>query len=339
MERDSAAVDAKSFYRVASWQCVRTTNATAVARAFELVHYQPATLPHDLGELDPHELPCMVVTHGEWTYVYGMDLGLRGAKNLSSEFGEVLALHIDEGTGTYRCERARAGEVVRRVYVSERDQEHDSFGEPATGEPPVPWLDSDPDAAAIGLSSADVLRFAEAWGADPRVIFRSRGARAFVASNQPIVTQPRSGKRSIAAALLGLVFLALVVGAGGAAVWWLVESDQEEAASQFCENQWGCSGCVGCTAALPHPCAEPFRACQEEEACGALMRCMSNCLDLGARTGFTPPGKGAEPCFDQCRETHAEGAVAYCEWTECSYRSACSDLCTDPGFAALAACE
>lgn len=337
MNPDSSSVDPNTFLRSASWQCVRTTNATAVARALGLLHYQPATLPQDLAGLDPGELPAMVVTGEDWTYVFGMGLGLRGARQLSSEFGEALAFHVDERTGTYRCERAREGEVLRRVYVSEQDSEHDSFGEATTGEPPVPWLDSDSNAAEIGLSGADVLRFAAAWGADPKRALR-RTSRAFVASNKPMITRP-APTRSVLATVLGLLVVGLVLGGGGGAVWWLLQSDQEEAAAQFCENQWGCSGCVGCTASVPHPCSEAFQACQEKEACSALIPCLSNCLDLGARTGFYPPGEGAEPCFAKCRETHAEGLEAYCTWTECSYRSACSDLCTDPGFAALAACD
>lgn len=338
MEPDRASVDPKSFYRVASWQCVRTPNATAVARALELVHYQPATVPQDLADIDPHEMPCMVVAEDGWTYVYGLGLGLRSARQLSNEFGECLAMHIDERSGTYRCERAIDGEVVRRVYVSEKDKEHDNFGSAANGEPPVPWLDNDSDAAAIGLSGPDVLRFVTAWGANHKVVFRP-SARAFVASNKPMVTRPVAKNRSVLAMLLGLLLLAGVVGGAGVAVWWLLQSDQEEAAAQFCENQWGCSGCVGCTASVPHPCAEAFGACQEQEACSALIPCLSNCLDLGARTGFYPPGEGAEPCFAKCRETHADGLDAYCEWTECSYRTACADLCTDEGFAALSACE
>ena len=341
MSRDQALVDPQAFFRNASWQCVRSTNATAVARALELLHYQPANVPQDLLEVDPHEPPCLVVTMDGWTYVFGDALGLKGAKPLSAEFGECLALHLDAESETYRCERAIDGEVVRRVYASGRDREFDSQGEPTAGEPQVPWLSGEADAQAIGLSVADTLGFSVAWGTDPQHLFEaSRHPRAFIASRKPMVTQPGPRKRrSILATLAGALLALAAVGGIGAAVWWLVQSDQEMAAAQFCENQWGCVSCVGCTRSRPHRCAEAYHHCEESESCFALMRCLTQCQGVAARTGFSPPDPSSEACFATCRSSHAEGLEDYCAWTSCSYNDACSDLCADPGFVALAACE
>ncbi|HHO51894.1 MAG TPA: hypothetical protein ENK18_13690, partial [Deltaproteobacteria bacterium] len=119
------SMDADQFFRAASWQCVRTPNSGAVARALDLGHSQPARLPDDLGEIDDEGLTCVIVVSSGWTYVFGRDRGLRGARRLSSEFGECLSLHIDEQRGTYRCERAQRGRVLRRVYAASQDREYD----------------------------------------------------------------------------------------------------------------------------------------------------------------------------------------------------------------------
>ena len=334
-----SSVDPKSFFRVASWQCVRTSNATAVARALELLHYRPATVPPDLAEVDPQELPVLVLAHEGWTYVFGFSLGLKGTRQLSAEFEECLAFHIDEDSGTYRCERSLGGEVGRRVYVSQRDHEHNSVGEPAAGEPAVPWLDNASDAEAIGLSGEDVLRFAEAWGTQPQRVVKGGGVRAFVASNKPIVTRSSGGQRSVLGSLLGALLVLAVLGAVGGGVWWLLKSDRVEVASRYCENQWNCSSCVACAASLPHPCAEAFDACEEEEGCFGLMECLSGCQGFFARTGFSAPSGSALTCFEQCRTEHADGLATYCEWSRCSYGDSCREKCTDPGYDALAACK
>ncbi len=338
MARGQAKVDPASFFRLASWQCVRSGNPTAVARSMELLHYQPASLPQDLPEVDPAELPCLVVSVGGWTYVFGHSLGLKSARALSLEFGECLAFHIDEDGGTYRCERAQHGEVVRRIYASSRDRESSSHGEPGNGEPPIPWADA-AAAGFHGLSVDEVLQFGAAWGADARTVLSGQGQRAFMASPRPMVTRDTGRRTSLVATLAGAVFVLGVLAAGGYSVYWLAQSDQTQAAAQFCENQWGCGGCVGCTASPPHACAERFDACEEDEGCVALTQCLESCQDLQARAGFRAPDPSAEPCFAQCRADHAGGLEAYCAWTECSYRQACADLCTDPGYLALAACR
>ncbi|MBX2802574.1 MAG: hypothetical protein KTR31_33145 [Myxococcales bacterium] len=341
MKRDSAAFDADAFFRVASWVCVRTSNATAVARSLELLHYQPAKVPDDLADIDPHELPCLIAAVDGWTFVFGHALGLKSARALSTEFGECHALHIDADSETYRCERATDGKVLRRVYASKRDAEYDSEGDPGAGEPHVPWVDGGTRGLSVlELTGDDVTNFAKAWGADPLVMFKRRVPRAFVASRKPLVTVDKGDARpSVVGTVLSLLVVLLVVGGLGFGVWWAAQSDQEEAATSICERQFLCSGCVGCAASPPHPCAEAFDACEESEACFALTSCLADCLDLGARTGLTPPSTKAEPCFAECRATHAEGLAAYCEWTECSYEQACSELCTDPGYTMLSACE
>ena len=271
--------------------------------------------------------------------MFGHALGLKGARALSAEFGECLALHIDESSGTYRCERAVGGEVRRRVYASDRDKEYDSEGQASAGEPQVPWLEGDAEARALGLSGTDVLGFAKAWGTDPHQLFSGREARAFVASRKPMVTKPARRRSSVVAMLVGAMLVLLVLGATGAGAWWLAQSDQEVVAVQFCENQWGCASCVGCTSSEPHPCAEAFAVCEGDADCFALMQCLAGCQDLGSRAGFTAPGEAATPCFARCRGAHAAGLEPYCAFTSCSYRDACASMCTDPGHLALAACE
>lgn len=333
-------MDANEFFRTASWQCVRTSNSGAVARALALGHSQPARLPDDLVEIDDEGLTCVIVVSSGWTYVFGRDRGLRSARRLSSEFGECLSLHIDEPRGTYRCERASRGRVLRRVYASLRDREYDSEGEPGPGEPLVPWLDRDGDGVPeLGLASADVLRFAQAWGSDPYVAF-SGHARAFVASRRPAVTaeialaQPPPTRG--VAAVWALVVL-LVLGGMGATLWWLSRPDRQTAAG-FCEQHPLCSTCVGCAASPPHACAEVFQTCEDDPHCSELIRCLADCTDLVTRMGFTAPSVRAKPCFDTCRSDHSEGLQAYCGWADCAYRQACAQQCDDPGFLELSAC-
>ena len=325
---DRGSVDIDAFLQVVSLQCVRTENAPAVAQALDLPHFQPAKLPDDLLDVDPHELPCLIAAAGGWTYVFGHARGLRGGRALSSEFGECLSLHIDVRSGTYRCERAEGGTVHRRIYASEADHEYVVEGDPGPGEPLL---------AGGSLTAGEVLAFAAAWGSDPLVVLRGHVTRSFIASRKAQAAHPPRPKASAWATAGSALALVAVVAGASAALWWVIGPGQGTA-TEICERQALCSGCVGCVAAPPHPCAEAFAACEADPACFELTECLARCQDLTSRAGLTAPDDRASPCFATCRADHADGLSAYCTWTECAHRGTCADQCADPGYQELAAC-
>ena len=285
--------------------------------------------------------------------MFGMGLGLRGPSGSSRRSSANAWPSIDEPTGTYRCERARDGEVLAARLRVGADQEHDSSGEPATGEPPVPWLESDSDAAAIGLSGADVLRFAEAWGTPIRSRCVRAGNRRRGRSwrrNKPIVTQPSASK---------------AVGAGqrpsacwwsgcsswssatvGGAVWWVVANQirkrrrcSSARTSGAARAAWGARRRCRIRAPRRSTCLPGRR-----RPAAALMRVLLELPQISGRAhGLLPPGEGAEDrASSECRETHARGARGLLRsGRRAAIEGRCSKRSCAPirAIAALAACD
>ncbi|MEN0063831.1 MAG: hypothetical protein AAGA48_16890 [Myxococcota bacterium] len=336
MATDLPAIPVEAFFRRASWQCARTTDMKAVAAALDLPHLEPAATPEDLRDVDPATMPCLIVSDGEWTWVFGNAMGLKGARRLSTEFGEALAFHADDDSDTHLAERAIRGQSERRVYASRRDHEYVSHGPPSTSEPRVNWLDEESDAAELGLTSADVLHFARAWGVDPQgVLTRKRSALWATRRTPHAEPPPKSVRSSIASTVMFVVATLLLV----ASIGVLVGFNQPEVAAEVCDQHVICASCVSCVAAEPHPCASLHHDCDEDAGCRDLLACFDGCLDLRSRTGLAPPPDDAPACFDACRTTHADGLEAYCAWSACAYDDACAAPCAAPTYRALAACE
>lgn len=336
MPTDLPAIRVDEFFRRASWQCARTTDIKAVAAALDLPHLEPARTPDDLLDVDPSTMPCLIVSDGSWTWVFGNAMGLKGARRLSTEFGEALAFHADDDTDTHLAERALRGHSVRRVYASRPDHEYVSQGDPSDGEPRVNWLDEASDAAALGLTSGDVLHFARAWGVDPTRVLTAKQAALWATRRTPYAEPPaQSLPSSIVSTLMFVVALAILV--GGAMVFALYKPP--EVAAEVCSRHVLCAPCISCVASDPHPCAEPYRACHDDPECDELVACLDDCIGVGAQAGLAAPTTEAGACFDACRATHAAGLDAYCAWSACAYDEHCADACTDKGYRALAACE
>ncbi|MEM6925781.1 MAG: hypothetical protein AAF602_02535, partial [Myxococcota bacterium] len=212
MATDLPAIRVDDYFRRASWQCLRTTDVKAVADALNLPHLEPAASPVDLVEVDPATMPCLIVVNGPWTWVLGNAMGLKGARRLSAEFGEVLAFHTDDETHTHLAERAVRGETLRRVYASRGDGEFHSRGTPTDGEPGVAWLDEPSEASELGLTSADVLHFARAWGVDPQSVLTT-DRDALWATRRAPHTEPRRRpvRSSIASTIMFVLALLLAV--------------------------------------------------------------------------------------------------------------------------------
>lgn len=336
MATDLPAIRVDDFFRRASWQCVRTSDVKAVAAVLDLPHLEPAAIPEDLAEVDPHTMPCLVVADGEWTWIFGNAMGLKGGRRLSTQFGEALAFHTDDEAGTHLAERALQGEARRRVYASRSDGEYHSRGTAADGEPRVAWLDEPSEAAELGLTSADVLHFARAWGVDPQGILTIPRDALWATRRAPLVEAPaRSVRSRIASTLMFVVALALAVASAGV----LLLLGQPEVAAEVCGQHPICATCVSCASAEPHPCASAGRECEEDEDCRALSECFTSCLGPPAGLGLARPSDDAVSCIDDCRDAHPGGEAAWCRFSACAYDSACAEACDAAAYRAIATCD